>query len=256
MASVLDKYRAKLRSADEAAAMIPDGSLVVQGNAVGEPPALLEATAKRARSGGLEHLTMPSLLPLSTSARTILTPEVRDVIRWQSIFASGADRKLIAAGDAVYAPAFFHQVPRLYREFMDIDVALICVSRVDRHGYMSLGTNVDTNRAAIEAADLVLAEVNEQMPRVHGDSWVHVSDVDVIVENTIPLIGLPAPPRRPEDEAMGRLISEMIPDGATILLGIGGVPNAVARSLIGHKDLGIHTAMFVDAMVDLMVTGV
>ncbi len=256
MAGALDRYREKLRTADEAVAMIPDGAFVVQGNAVGEPPALLAATANRARAGKFTRLTMTSLLPLSTTARTILAPEVRDVIRWQSIFASGADRPLIASGDALYAPAFFHQVPRLYREFMKIDVALICVSRVDDRGYMSLGTNVDTNRAAVEAADLVLAEVNERMPRVHGDSWVHVSEVDAIVEHTTALTEVPAPPARPEDVAMGKIISEMIPDGATIQLGIGGVPNAVARSLTGHKDLGIHTEMFVDAMVDLMETGV
>jgi itaconate CoA-transferase len=256
MAGALEQYRAKLRTADEAVAMIPDGAFVVQGNAVGEPPALLEATAKRARAKGLTRLTMTSLLPLGASARTILAPDLRDVIHWQSIFASGADRELIASGHAVYAPAFFHQVPRLYREFMKIDVALVCMSRVDRHGYMSLGTNADTNVAAIEAADLVLAEVNERMPRVHGDSWVHVSEVDAIVEHTAPLPELPPPPSRPEDAAMGKIISEMIPDGATIQLGIGGVPNAVAQSLMGHKDLGIHTEMFVDAMVDLMEAGV
>jgi len=256
MAGALDQYRAKLRTADEAVAMIPDGAFVVQGNAVGEPPALLEATAARARRGGFTHLTMTSLLPLTASARTVLAPDVRGVIHWRSIFASGADRGLIASGDAVYAPAYFHQVPRLYREFMKIDVALICVSRVDQHGYMSLGTNVDTNQAAIAAADLVLAEVNERMPRVHGDSWVHVSDVDAVVENTTPLVELPTPAARPEDAEMGRIISEMIPDGATIQLGIGGVPNAVARSLMGHKDLGVHTEMFVDAMVDLIEAGV
>ena len=256
MAGALDQYREKLRTADEAVAMIPDGAFIVQGNAVGEPPALLEATAKRARTGGFTQLTMTSLLPLDASARTILAPDVRDVIRWRSIFASGADRTLIASGEAVYAPAYFHQVPRLFREFMKIDVALICVSRVDRHGYMSLGTNVDTNRAAIDAADLVLAEVNERMPRVHGDSWVHVSQIDAIVEHTTALAEVPAPLARAEDAAMGQIIAEMIPDGATIQLGIGGVPNAVARSLMGHKDLGVHTEMFVDAMVDLMESGV
>ncbi len=256
MANGPDQYRAKLRTADDAVAMIPDGAFVVQGNAVGEPPALLEATAKRARAGGFKRITMTSLLPLTASAKTIFAPDLHGTILWQSIFASGADRKLISAGQAAYAPAFFHQVPRLYREFLKIDVALICVSRPDRYGYMSLGTNVDTNRAAIDAAGLVLAEVNERMPRVHGDSWVHVSELDAIVEHTTPLVELPTPPARPEDEAMGRIIAEMIPDGATIQLGIGGVPNAVARSLTGHKDLGIHTEMFVDSMVDLMETGV
>src|SRR5690349_22945736 len=103
MTAALDQYRAKLRTADEAVAMIPDGAFVVQGNAVGEPPALLEATAKRARAGGFSRLTMTSLLPLGATGRTILAPDVRDVIRWRSIFASGADRSLIASGDAVYA---------------------------------------------------------------------------------------------------------------------------------------------------------
>jgi acyl-CoA hydrolase len=151
---------------------------------------------------------------------------------------------------------FFHQVPRIYREYLDIDVAILCVSRVDRAGYMSLGTNIDTARAAIESADLVIVEVNERMPRVHGDAWVHVSEVDAIVEHTVPLIELPAPPRRAEDDAMGAIIAGMIPNGATIQLGIGGVPNAVARSLMDHKDLGIHTEMFVDAMVDLIEAGI
>jgi acyl-CoA hydrolase len=147
-------------------------------------------------------------------------------------------------------------VPRLYREFLDIDVALICVSRPDKHGYMSLGVSVDTARAAVESADLVLAEVNERMPRVHGDSWVHVSEVDAIVEHTTPLAELPVPPKREEDEAMGHIIAGMIPDGSTIQLGIGGVPNAVAGSLMDHRDLGIHTEMFVDSMVDLIEAGV
>ncbi len=256
MATAHEQYRSKLRRADKAVAMIPDGGFVVQGNAVGEPPALLAATAQRARSGGLTRLTMSSLLPLAASARSIFSPDVRNVIHWRSIFASAADRKMIEAGEALYTPAYFHQVPRLYREFLKIDVALIHVSRVDQHGYMSLGVGVDTNRAAIDAADLVLAEVNRQMPRVYGDSWVHVSEVDAIVETDSPLTELPPPEVRPEDAAMGDIIAAMIPDGATIQLGIGGVPSAVARSLTNHKHLGIHTEMFVDAMVDLMELGV
>jgi itaconate CoA-transferase len=104
MTTALDQYRAKLRTADEAVAMIPDNAFVAQGNAVGEPPALLEATANRARAGGFTALTMTSLLPLGATARTILAPDVRDVIHWQSIFASGADRSLIMSGEALYSP--------------------------------------------------------------------------------------------------------------------------------------------------------
>ena len=257
MAGPQDEYRSKLITADEAAARIPDGALIVQGNAIGEPPAMLEAIAKRARDGGFsEGITMTSLLPMAASARTILAPEVRDVIHWESLFASGADRALLQSGQAVYNPAFFHQIPRLFAESMDIDVSLVTLSRVDKHGYMSLGTNVDTNVAAMAKAKYVVAEVNQNMPRVHGTGWVHVSQVDAIVEHDAALLELPTPPDREEDKAMGELISGMIPDGACIQLGIGGVPNAVAKSLLNHKNLGIHTEMFVDSMVDLVVTGV
>jgi itaconate CoA-transferase len=256
MSQSADMYRDKLREPADAVTLIPDGSFIVQGLAVGEPPALLEAIADRAKAGGFTDLTMTTLLPMAASARTILAPEVRDIIHWESIFASGADRGLIASGEATFTPAFFHQVPRLVTEFMDVDVAIATVSRIDKHGYMSLGTNVDVAKAAIAAADIVILEVNPNMPRVHGDSWVHISEVDAIVEHEAALNELPTPPDRPEDEAMGKLIADLIPDGACIQLGIGGVPNAVAKSLMGHKDLGIHTEMFVDSMVDLVEQGI
>lgn len=256
MPPVRDQYRAKLRTAAEAVALIPDGAFVVQGDAVGEPPALLGAIAERARAGGFTRLELTSLLPLAGSAGSTLAPDLHDVIQWRSIFASGADRGAIASGAAVFAPALFHQVPRIYREFLKVDVALIHVSPMDRHGYMSLGVSVSTARAAIDSAALVLAQVNDRMPRVHGDAWVHVSEIDALVEHSAPLTELPLPAVRPEDAAMGKIIAEMIPDGATLQLGIGGVPSAVARSLMGHKDLGIHTEMFVDAMVDLIEAGV
>jgi itaconate CoA-transferase len=249
-------YQEKLRTPDEAAALIPDGSFIMQGLAVSEPPAMLEAVANRAKDGGYTNLRMASLLPMGASARTILSPDVRHVIRWESIFASGADRGLIAEGQATFVPAYFHQVPRLIMEFMDVNVAMMAVSRIDDHGYMSLGTNVDTGKAAIAKADVVILEVNPKMPRVHGDSWVHISEATAVVEHDAPLNELPVPPDREEDAAMGKLIADLIPDGACIQLGIGGVPNAVAGSLANHRNLGIHTEMFVDSMVDLIENGV
>ena len=251
-----DEFRNKLREPGEAAALIPDGSLIVQGLAVGEPPAMLEAVAEHAKSGGYTNITMTSLLPMTASARTVLSPEVRDVIHWESFFASGADRKLLADGDATFNPAFFHQIPRLLTEFMNVNVAMTCVSPMDRHGYMSLGTNVDVAKAAIAAADVVILEVNPNMPRVHGNSWVDVSEATAVVEHEAPLNELPLPAERPEDAPIGQSIAELIPDGACIQLGIGGVPNAVAKSLSNHKNLCIHTEMFVDSMVDLIEEGI
>ena len=250
------EYRNKLRTPEEAVALIPDGALVFKGNAVGEPPALVRAVAERARAGGFSNLRMTSLLPMQAASESILAPELSDVIHWESLFVNGVDRGAVQSGAAHYNPNFFHQVPRLLIEFMDVNVTMICVSRADRHGYMSLGTNVDTHKAAIEAADIVIAEVNPRMPRVHGNSWVHVSELAAIVEHEEPLPELPTVPERPEDEAMGRLMAEVVPDGATIQLGIGGVPNALAKALMGHRHLGIHTEMFVDSMVDLIESGV
>jgi itaconate CoA-transferase len=256
MPPIPERWRSKVKTADAAVAMIPDGSFIAQGVAVGEPPALLDAVAARVRAGGFTGLTMTNLLPLGASASSIFAPDVRKVVQWRSIFAGGADRGLIASGEAVYAPALFHQVPRIYREFLNIDVALIHVSRMDAHGYMSFGVGVDLTRAAVDAADLVIAQVNEHMPRVHGDAWIHASEIDAIVEHSAPLAELPVPAVHAEDEAMGKIIAAMIPNGATIQLGIGGVPSAVARALAHHQDLGIHTEMFVDAMVDLIEAGV
>ncbi len=250
------EYDSKRQSAEEAVAAIPDGAFVLQGNAIGEPAALLGAVADRARAGGFKSVKMASLLPTKHSAATILSPDVADVIGWVSLFASGADRAAVRRGDAEFIPIQFHQVPRVIREYLEVDVALIAVSRVDDRGYMSLGVNADTNLAAIEKAGYVVAEVNQHMPRVHGSGWVHVSEIDAIVEHDEPLTELPVPPVRDEDAQMGTTISEMIPNGATIQLGIGGVPNAVARSLRHHRDLGIHTEMFVDGMVDLIESGV
>ena len=208
MAGAQAQYRSKLMTADEAAAEIPDGAVVVQGNAIGEPQAMLEAVAKRARSGGFaDGVTMTALLPMAGSARTVLAPDVRDVIKWRSLFASGVDRGLINSGEASFMPAFFHQIPRIFSEFMNIDVAIVVVSPVDKHGYMSLGVSIDTAVAAIAKAKYVVAEVNTHMPRVHGTGWVHVSEVDAIVEHDAPLAELPVPPDREEDKAMSEIIS-------------------------------------------------
>ncbi len=250
------EYQRKLRTPAQAVELIPDHSLIVQGSAIGEPPALLQAVADRARAGGLTDVRMTALLPLAASARSTLAPDLRDRIHWESLFASGVDRGIIESGQAHLVPAFFHQIPRLMEEYLDIGVALVTVSRADRHGYMSLGVNVDTNKAAIARANVVIAEVNNNMPRVHGNSWVHLSEVSAVIENHVPLAELPIPPVKPEDTEMGRIIAGMIPNGATIQLGIGGVPNAVATNLMGHRDLGIHTEMFVESMVDLVESGV
>ena len=251
-----DEYRARVRGADEALDLITDGASIVQALGAGEPPALLEAIAGAARDGRFSSLTMRSLLPFGASKSTILSPDVAGVIRWNSLFVSGADREAVQSHRADFTPNYFHQVPRLLTEFIPVDVCIASVSPMDEHGFMSFGVSVDYTSTAARVAKHLIVEVNEQMPRVHGNCFIHVSDVDAIVEHDAPLPELPTPATRPEDEAMGKLIAEMVPDGATIQLGIGGVPNAVAQSLRDHQDLGIHSEMFTDSMVDLIEDGV
>ena len=251
-----EEYRRKVTSADDAAALIPDGSSIVQPLIAGEPPAVLAAIAKRARSGGFTNLTMRALLPFSATKATVLDPELKDVIRWDSLFVGGADRAAVAEGRAGFTPNFFHQVPRLLSEFIPVDVCIATVSPMDKHGYMSLGVSVDYTSTAARVAKVLILETNSHMPRTHGRSFIHISEATAIVENENPLPELPTPAMRDEDEAIGKAIAEMVPNGATIQLGIGGVPNAVAQYLGQHEDLGIHSEMFTDSMVDLIEDGV
>jgi len=251
-----EEYRRKVTSADDAAALIPDGSSIVQPLIAGEPPAVLAAIAKRARGGAFTNLTMRALLPFSATKATVLDPELKDVIRWDSLFVGGADRAAAAEGRAGFTPNFFHQVPRLLSEFIPVDVCIATVSPMDKHGYMSLGVSIDYTSTAARVAKVLILEMNPHMPRTHGRSFIHISEASAIVENDNPLPELPNPALRDEDEAIGKAIAGMVPNGATLQFGIGGVPNAVAQYLRGHEDLGIHSEMFTDSMVDLIEDGV
>jgi itaconate CoA-transferase len=251
-----EAYKAKLKSPEEAVALIPDGASIVQPIIAGEPPALLGAIADAARGGRFTNLTMRALLPFSATKATVLQPDLKGVIRWESLFLGGADREAVKEGRAGFTPNYFHQVPRLLSEFIPVDVCIAAVSPMDRHGFMSTGVSVDYTTTAARVAKVLLLEVNEHMPRIHGRSFVHISEATAVVEHSAPVAELPTPAMRPEDEAIGRYIADMVPDGATLQLGIGGVPNAVAHYLRSHKNLGIHSEMFTDSMVDLIEEGV
>lgn len=251
-----DAYKRKLMSPEEAVRLIPDGASIVQPLGAGEPPAVLGAIADRARAGGFTNLTMRALLPFAATKATVLAPDLKDVIHWDSLFLGGADREAHREGRASFTPNYFHQVPRLLSEFIPVDVTIACVSPMDKHGFMSFGVAVEYTSTAARVAKVLIVEVNERMPRIHGQSFVHVSEVSAIVENHRFLQALPLAAPRPEDEPIGQMIAEMVPDGATVQLGIGGLPNAVAQNLRTKKDIGIHSEMFTDSMVDLIEDGV
>jgi itaconate CoA-transferase len=255
MVMYLTEYKQKLTTPQKAVESMKSGDVLVHGMAAGEPPALLEAIAERLRGDTLKDLQVFSLLPMSHSAKTILTPELSDQVHSYSWFVSPSDRNLVHAGLCYFVPNEFHQVPRFCREFMEIDVVVTTVSPMDGAGFFTFGAINDYISTAARHCKTLIVEVNPQMPRVFGESLLHVSEVDAIVENEVPLLETKPAPPRPEAEAIGRSLAELVPDGATIQLGIGGIPNAVCHYLEGHKDLGLHTELFCPGMVNLIKKG-
>jgi itaconate CoA-transferase len=253
---VYREYRRRLLSPDDAIARVKSGDTIVHGPSVSEPPALLTALGDRARQGGLSGLKVYSSLPMQHAARTVLSPDLSDCIESHSWFVTEADRSRHKIGLSYYVPTYIHEIPRLLQEHMQIDIMMVTVSPMDKFGYFTFGAVNDYNGAAARTCKTLIVEVNENMPRVLGDTLLHVSEVDLIVENHVPLLEIHPPTPGPEDEIIGRCIAEMVPDGATIALGIGGIPNAIGGCLSGHKDLGIHSGVFTPVMVDLIESGV
>ncbi len=250
------EYRRKLTTPIKAAELIQDNMTLAHGLTMAEPPELLGAIAARLRAGDLKKLKAFCLLPLKHALDTILAPDLSDCVEVTTGFVSGGERGLVEAGLNYYMPNHFHQVPRLLTEFLGVDVLVTTVSPMDKAGYFSFGTANDYTSTVARSATLCMVEVNPNMPRVFGDSLLHISEVDAVVESDQPIQQMPEADPTPEDEVIGKAIAELIPDGACLQLGFGGVPSAVARFLEGHKNLGIHTELFCPGMVHLIKKGV
>ncbi len=250
------EYKQKLTTPQKAVEKIENGSTIIHGLSIAEPPALLAAIADRARSDDLRDIDIFSLLPLEHAARTVLAPDLSDCIHAYSWFVGASDRALVKVGLSYFVPNYFHQIPRICRDFMEIDVTITTVSPMNKAGYFTFGTANDFTSTAARHCKMFIVEVNKNMPRVFGDSLLHISEVDAIVENHVPLLEMIPPEPKLEDDAIGKYVAEMVPDGATIQLGFGGIPNAITRYLGEHKDLGIHTEVFGPGMVDLIEKGV
>ena len=250
------QYRRKLTSPEKAVSSIKSGSTLLHGLAAAEPPALLQAIADRVRAGELNNLSVHSLLPMENVSKTLLSPDLADCVQAFSWFVSKSSRSAVRVGLNYYVPNHFHQVPRLMRENLDIDVTVTTVSPMDRAGFFSFGTSNDYTSTVARCCKRLIVEVNKNMPRVFGDALLHISEVDAIVEHTAPLVEFKWPGPKAEDDAIGKLVAELVPDGATLQLGFGGLPNVIAMKLMAHKDLGIHTEVFGPAMVELIRKGV
>ncbi len=254
------EYSAKLMTPAGAADLIPARGTLSMGMAISEPPALLKALEDRVKRGAIEDLRIYYSHSVAAAAATILKYEYMDVIKPHPFFPTVIERMLFERGRQdrrqviFYMPGNFSAMPRVLAA-LGIDAFVMMVAPMDKAGFFSCGTNGDYTIPTARAARKLIVEVNPKMPRVFGDSSVHISEVDAIVENESPLFAVPARPATALDETIGKYIVEMVPDGATLQIGIGGVPNAVCAALTNHKDLGIHTELMMPSLVALIRSG-
>jgi 4-hydroxybutyrate CoA-transferase len=251
--SWVDDYKKKLVTAEEAVSVIKSSDRVyISGNAA-TPYALMHALAKR--KDELEDVELVHVLLMGEDP--LSRPEMEGHFRHNSLFVGPADRKAINEGRADYIPIFLHQIPNLmYSDQMPLNVAILHLSPPDEHGFMSFGVEVLASKAAAEKAEIVIAQVNDQMPRVLGDSFIHVSRVDKVVEVSEELPQLERKPFSEVERKIGHYIAELIEDGSTLQLGIGGIPDAVLSALKDRHDLGIHTEMVSDGVMEAIEAGI
>ncbi|MGS0744675.1 acetyl-CoA hydrolase/transferase family protein [Syntrophomonas erecta subsp. sporosyntropha] len=246
-------YNSRIVTAEEAVKNIKSGDRVVLGHACGEPRILPEVMVKRAEE--LENVEVVHMVAMGKGLYA--QPEMEGHFRHNGLFIGGPTRKAVTEGRADYTPCFFSEIPTLFRDGkMPIDVALVVVTPPDQYGFCSLGVSVDYTMQAIQSAKLVIAEVNPNMPRTYGNSFVRVEEIDYFVPSEMPIIELPKPNIGPVETEIGRNIAKLIDDGATLQLGIGAIPDAVLNFLTDKHDLGVHSEMFSDGVMELAKNGV
>ncbi|HVP10111.1 MAG TPA: GNAT family N-acetyltransferase [Phycisphaerae bacterium] len=246
------RYPGKVVTAVEAVKGIRPGQRVFIGSGAGEPQTLVEALTAREDLADTEIVHI-----LTLGLATYAEPRFGNRFRHNAYFIGPNVREAVSQGRADYTPIFLSEIPALFRSGrVVIDAALIAVSPPDEHGYCSYGVSIDIVKAGTESAQKVIAEVNEQMPRAHGDCFIHVRDIDMLVPSDRPI--LEAPQGAPDElaERIARHIANLVEDGATLQLGIGTIPDAVLHYLGNFKDLGIHTEMFSDGIIPLIEKGV
>ncbi|MGQ9572503.1 MAG: GNAT family N-acetyltransferase [Thiobacillaceae bacterium] len=247
------RYAHKLRSADDALQVVRSGHHIFVGSGAAVPQYLVERLTARAdylHAAEIVHIMTLGIAPYAL-------PSVKESFRHNAFFVGPNVRDAVAAGEADYTPIFLSEVPRLFRSGrVPIDVALIQVTPPDKHGFCSLGVSVDIVKPATECARVIIAEVNPRMPRTLGNSFVAADAIDAMVEHDSPLPEVTHPPPDDVSRAIGRLVSSLVEDGATLQIGIGSIPDAILECLTDKHDLGLHTEMLSDGNLPLIQSGV
>ena len=239
----------KYISAEEAVKVIKSNDRVYVQAAAAAPQELIIAMTNRS-----EELKNVEVCHLHTEGKAPYADiKLKDSFHVNSLFIGSNVRHTLKAGNGSYTPIFLSEVPLLFkRNVLSVNVALIHVSSPDRHGYCSLGVSVEATLAVIENAKHVIAQVNPKMPRVHGEGIIHVSEIDTLVKVDVPIFEHHMPASTAVENKIGDFVANLIEDKSTLQMGIGTIPNAVLSRLGNHKNLGLHTEMFSDGVIDLI----
>lgn len=242
-------------TADEAVRLVKnDDCIYVQGS-TSIPEVLMSALAKRGNE--LKNVTIYSGFAVGKGESPVCKPEYKDSFLIDSFFVNNSVRKWISEGYGVTTPCFLGEVPSLFRQgYWNVDIAFINCSLPDKDGFVSYGVSADVTVSAVECAKMVIAQINPQMPFSYGDPVIHMSKFAAFVEVDDPLVEVPTPVPSEAECKIGEFIAENIPDGATLQIGVGGIPNAVLSSLQNHKHLGLHTEAMTDGVLPLIRSGV
>ena len=250
-----NNFQDKIITMQEAVEKVQSGNTIGMGIAGSEPVGLLTTLASQRKR--VKNVNLWSCLPMRPY-EIFMESEMHGRFFNQNWFYSGNDRKVHPEGRVSYIPNNLHRAAseKLHATKGHLDVFFGTATPPNQDGYISLSLGLIVQRDLFEAADLKIIEINENLPFTYGDTLVHVSEVDFFVENHVPVVELPSVPASELEKKIGGFIAELIDDGATIQLGIGGIPNAITSFIMDRKDLGIHTEMIVDGMVDLVEAGV
>ena len=248
-------YKTRMTTAGEAVKSILSGNRIFMTGNVSVPQKLLGALVEYAPN--IKNVEICQALSIGPA--DYVKPDMEGHIRVNTLFISANVRKAVQEGRADFTPVLLSEFPLLFKNnILPVDVALIHVSPPDEHGFCSLGVEVGLTKSPAESAKIIIAEVNEQMPRTLGDSFIHASRLTYMIPANYPIPEMPmsAGETDPDTERLASYVAELIPDGATLQMGIGAIPDAVLKFLFDKKDLGIHSEMISDGVIDLVEAGI
>ncbi len=237
----------------DAVKLIQSNNRVFIHSVAAAPIPLINAMVDRA-----PELRNVEIVHLHTEGEARYTlPEYKNSFFTNALFVGANTRKALKEGRGDYIPVFLSEIPDLFNKgILNLDVALVMVSKPDRHGFCSLGTSVDVSRAAVKNAKYVIAQINDQMPRTHGDGLLHISEITHAIEHSEQLYQFKPDDPSEQEMRIGRFVADLIENGSTLQMGIGNIPNAVLSALDNHKNLGVHTEMFSDGIIPLVEKGI